>query len=288
MNFIKFSAAVAALASASAFGQSSLETGGSYDPAPASGAQRGVASTFAAATWSDDSIHLLDAGLAATGNFPAGTTDPNGAAAGNGLIYVVSFLDQEVVGFDTSGTEQVRWSAALSGAQGMAFVDGSLAIFRNGPDEIFFHDPADGTVQTSIDVAAIDGIEGLAYDGSLIWALADADLVGLDPADGSVQQTLVNPASGCQFDGTGLAFDGTSLVAGCTNGDWFEIDPATGAVTDSGNNTLNMYGLAPSGRPAPAPAPAVSVPVLSGMALAFAVMALLIFGMVGVRARSIG
>ncbi|MEM1082040.1 MAG: hypothetical protein AAGH65_10710, partial [Pseudomonadota bacterium] len=120
----------------------------------------------------------------------------------------------------------------------------------------------DGSFQSALTGPQINSmIEGLAFDGNLIWAIADDNLLGLSPSDGSVQETLSNPAASCSFQGTALAFDGTSLVVGCPSGDWFIVNPASGSVIDSGNNSLNMFGLA--GAIAQALPETQSVPTLS-------------------------
>lgn len=194
---------------------------------------------YVAATWNDDAVHLLDASLNNITSFPAGSTDPNGIATDGELIYTGHFGTQEVIAYDFFGVEQFRWSATLSGLQGMELVDGELAVYRNGL--IDFFDPTDGTLIRSIPSAF--SVEGLAYDGVLLWQLAD-DLIGIDPTDGTVISTVPNAAAGCSFDGTGITANAPGqLVLGCTDGSWYLVSSFTGGVITSGNNGLDMYGL---------------------------------------------
>ena len=264
---------IALSGSALAWGQSSSEVGEVvFAPAPASVPARGVAPSLSAVTWDDTSMHLLDNGLNPVGNFPVGASNPNGAAVGNGLFFAGFFTTQEVIAYDGSGVEQFRWTGTFPNLQGMAFVNGEIAI-ASGAD-ITFHDASTGAVSGSI--PNLPSVEGLAYDGSLLWLL-DADLVGVDPADGSPVQTWTNPASGCSFGGSGLAFDGTYLLVGCSNGDWFRVDPADGSVFESGNNGLNIFGL---GGGATALPEARAVPALGTWGLVL--MGLVLAGMAGV------
>ena len=247
-----------AVAQAQDNSSSSTFTGG--QPAAKNLPQRGdIGSTvFAASTWSDQSAHLLDAGLSDLGSFPVAASNPNGVASSGDLIYIGFFTTSEVIAYDSDGVEQFRWSGSLGTLQGMAIVGAELAI-ANG--DIQFYDPANGTLIRTIP-STTPSVEGLAYDGTLLWALGDT-LDGLNPADGSVVESIPNPASSCSFSGTALAYDGENLAVGCDDGSWFLVNPSTGSVVQSGSNTLNMFGLAATAEPA-APLPvAVAVPATS-------------------------
>ena len=167
-------------------------------------------------------------------------------------IYTGHFLTQEVIAYDYNGVEQFRWSATLSGLQGMELVGTDLAIYQNG--NIQYYNPADGTFLSSFDVSGIAGnVEGIAYDGSVLWLLSDS-LFGVDPANGALLSTIPNASSACGFSGTGMTASAPGeLTLGCTNGDWFQVSSADGSVLDSGNNGLNMYGLKATSQAAPPP-----------------------------------
>ena len=196
---------------------------------------------YVAGTWSDQAVHLLDANLNDLGSFPAGATSPNGMATDGETIWSGHYTSQTVVAYDFAGQELYRWSAALSGLQGMEWVDGELAIYQSASIE--FHDPRTGAL-----IRAIPGrsnIEGLAFDGTLLWQLDGAWIYGTNPLDGNVVVTITNAALGCPYDGTGIATDVPGvLTLACADGAWYRVSAADGSVIASGNNGLNMYGLA--------------------------------------------
>ncbi len=215
---------------------------------------------YVAGTWSDTAVHFLDNNLADTGSFPAGSTNPNGIATDGSLIYTGHFTTQEVIAYDFSGVEQFRWSASLSGLQGMELVNGELAVANGGLIE--FYTPATGVFNRSIPSAG-GSVEGLAFDGIVLWQLDSGAIVGISPADGSVVSSLPNAASGCTFGGTGITASAPGeLTLACTNGDWFQVSSADGSVLASGNNGLDMFALKFYSL-APPPAPSVTVPTMN-------------------------
>ncbi len=196
---------------------------------------------YVAGTWIDQAIHLLDANLDDLGSFPAGATNPNGMATDGETIWSGHFSPQNVVAYDFAGHELYRWSAALSGLQGMEWVNGELAIYLL--DTIEFHDPRTGALNRTI--PGRSSIEGLAFDGKLLWQLDDDWIYGTNPLDGNVVVTITNAASGCSFGGTGITADAPGVLAlACESGDWYRVASADGSVIAAGNNGLNMYGLA--------------------------------------------
>ncbi len=197
---------------------------------------------YVAGVWSDNTVHLLDANMADLGSFPAGAIRPNGMATDGETIWSGHFSPQSVVAYDFAGHELYRWQAALSGLQGMEWVNGELAISLSGAS-IKFYNPRTGALIRTI--PGQSSVEGLAFDGTLLWQIASAWIYGTNPVDGSVVVSITNAASGCQYQGTGITSDAPGTLAlVCTNGDWFRVSSADGSVLASGNNGLNMYGLA--------------------------------------------
>lgn len=195
----------------------------------------------------NDSVHLLDANLNNISSFNTGSTSPNGVATDGTLIYSGHFITEEVVVYNFTGVEQFRWtSPSLTGMSGMAVVEGALAVTNfsevdNGT--IDFLNPATGAFIRSIPFDESNAVEGLVFDGQLLWQLGET-LVGVDPDDGAVVSTLANAAISCSFEGTGLAaLPGGRLALGCDDGRWFIVSTEDGAVLESGNNQLPMYGL---------------------------------------------
>lgn len=196
---------------------------------------------YVAATWSDDSIHILDRFMNDIDSFSAGALTPNGIATDGEYIYSGHFDTQEVVVYDFDGMEHYRWSADLSGLQGMTLVNGALAIAKGLV--IQYYGRFTGDFMREIPRLGTN-IEGIAYDGSLLWLLDNTDILGVSTVDGSLVTTVPNPASGCSFGGTGLTFSAPhELTAACSNGAWFKVNTVTGTVSSSGNNSLDMYGL---------------------------------------------
>jgi len=245
--------------------------------APAAAAPPG--SIFVAATWDDNSVHFLDANLNDLGSFPAAAPFPNGLATDPGRIFSGHFSTQQVVAYDLNGNVLFTWFAPIAGLQGMEIVNGELAIADSSLIE--FYSPDTGAFIRSIPSQG-GGVEGLAFDGAVLWQLDD-NLVATDPSDGSVVNTIPNAALGCAFSGTGVTIapgGPGQLVLACADGRWFRVSSVTGAVLDSGNNGLNMFGLKVFEG-----APTVGVPSMSHSALIVLGAVLCLAG--ALRARSI-
>jgi len=196
---------------------------------------------YVAATWGDDSVHLLDDGLVSQGSFAVGQRNPNGIATDGATIWVGTFVDSTVRAFDFSGNLLYSW-AGVSGLQGMELVNGQLALHDAATTTIQYRNPLTGAPLGSI--PGQSSTEGLAYDGTYLWALVDASIYALDPVTGAVMTTIANAAAGCSFDGTGItSIGGGRLTLGCGNGNWYTVASADGAVITSGNNGLDMFGL---------------------------------------------
>lgn len=200
--------------------------------------------TYVSANWSDDRIHLLDRNLIDLGSFATGSTNPNGIATDGRVIYTGHYSPQTVVAHDYNGNELFRWSAALDGLQGMELVGADLAIYRyiSPTPVVDFLNPRTGVLLRSIPGQA--SVEGLAYDGTLLWQLGDASIFATNPSDGALVRTIPNAASGCGFGGTGLtAYPPGQLTIACTDGKWYRVSAIDGAMLAQGDNNLDMYGL---------------------------------------------
>ena len=139
----------------------------------------------------------------------------------------------------------------------MTMVGSDLAIYsRSGFGTIDFYEPLTGNYIRSIGNSAFTGtIEGLAYDGSLIWAIGGS-LLGINPTTGEIVTSLPNAASTIlPFGGTGIAIGGANeLVLAADTGQWYRVSKTDGSVIASGSNGIDMYDLAalsPSSVPEP-------------------------------------
>ena len=201
---------------------------------------------YVAATWGDNAVHFLDSDLNDTGSFTAGDSQPNGIASDGIVIYTGHFLTQSVRIFDYSGNLLFTWSdARLNALQGLEYVDGELAVYSAFSDQVYFFVPATGAYLRSIPGQG-NTTEALAYDGVLLWLLADT-IIGINPADGTVIRSIPNAGIGCAYGGTGLTADAPGkLTIGCADGNWYRVSSADGSVLASGKNGLQMYGLSSS------------------------------------------
>ena len=218
-----------------------------------------VCGDFVAADWDNDTIHILDDGLNSTFSF-ATAVDPNGVTSDGELIFSGHFSSQEVIAYDLSGREQFRWSASLSLLQGMTIVGNELAIAQGGFTE--FYDPMTGAFIRSF-ANSSSGVEGLAFDGDLIWHLSDV-IEGYDAKTGELVTTIVNAASDEPFGGTGIADAGPGRLAlAGTTGNWFIVSSADGSVISTGNNGVNTFGLGSVPNAIPEPSTCALVVLLS-------------------------
>jgi hypothetical protein len=199
---------------------------------------------YATPSWADQSIYFLDSpadGLGDVSSFPVDSDLPNGLGTDGTFLYSGHFTTQEVLIYDLDGNLVGGWPTGAPNLQGLTIVGDELAITQD--DEILFFDPASGVFNRSIPNAGGITVEGLTFDGALLWLLAN-DLIGVDPADGSVIATIPNAALGETFGGTGITSAGAGqLVLAGTSGNWWLVSSADGSVLDSGNNGLDMFGL---------------------------------------------
>jgi glutamine cyclotransferase len=101
--------------------------------------------------------------------------------------------------------------------------DGQHVWFASG-DKLNALDPASGTVQRTIEVAAH---AGTAFDGRHLFQLAEDRIQKIDPNTGRVLATIPAPAGG----GSGLAWaEGTLWIGQHRNRKIHQLDPETGAI----------------------------------------------------------
>jgi glutamine cyclotransferase len=111
---------------------------------------------------------------------------------------------------------------AVENVGGVTF-DGQHVWFAGG-DKLIAFDPARGSVQRSIDVAAH---AGTAFDGQHLFQLADNRIQKIDPETGAVLATIPAPGGG----GSGLAWaEGTLWVGQYRDRKIHQIDPETGTI----------------------------------------------------------
>jgi hypothetical protein len=204
----------------------------------------GIGEFYAAPTWSDDSIHMLDNpgnGLSGISSFATDSDTPNGLGTDGNYLYSGHFISQEVLIYDLDGNFIGGWPTGAPNLQGLTIVGDELAITQDV--EILFFEPDTGAYIRTIPNAGGITVEGMTYDGTALWLLAD-EIIAVDPADGSVITTIPNAAIGEAFGGTGITSggDGQLVLAG-TSGNWWVVSSADGSVPDSGNNGLDMFGL---------------------------------------------
>jgi glutamine cyclotransferase len=126
----------------------------------------------------------------------------------------------------TSDAEILREYGPFPGADqvhGVTF-DGQHVWFASG-DKINAFDPASGTMQRSIEVAAH---AGTAFDGKHLWQIAEDCIQKVDPKTGRVLATIPAPGNGGD---SGLAWaEGTLWVGQHRGRKILQIDPETGKI----------------------------------------------------------
>lgn len=218
-----------------------------------------VQAAYVAATWGDHRVYLLDDNFNPTFDFSPGLTNPNGAAADASTIWIGSFEQQQVSAFNYSGILLYSWNdAALSGVQGMEIVGNELAFYAN--DNIRFHNPTTGAFLRSF--ATTGNIEGLAFQDGVLWGVGSSGLRAYNHLTGALLSTIPNAASGCSYGGTGFAAGPAGQLAiGCEGGEWYRVSTTDGSVIASGDNNLQMFGLASGAAEVPEPSTVALVAV---------------------------
>jgi glutamine cyclotransferase len=125
-----------------------------------------------------------------------------------------------------SAAEIVREYGPFPGADRVHGVtyDGQRVWFASG-EKLNAFDPATGTMERSIDVAAR---AGTAYDGRHLFQLAEGRIQKIDPKTGRVLATIPAPGGGGD---SGLTWaEGTLWVGQYRDRKIHQIDPETGAI----------------------------------------------------------
>jgi glutamine cyclotransferase len=125
-----------------------------------------------------------------------------------------------------SQAEIIREYGPFPGVENIGGVtyDGQYVWFASG-DRLNAVDPASGTAQRSIDVAAH---AGTAFDGRHLFQIAEDRIQKIDPQTGSVLATIPAPGGGGD---SGLAWaEGSLWVGHYRERKIHQIDPETGAV----------------------------------------------------------
>ncbi len=113
--------------------------------------------------------------------------------------------------------------AGCEAVHGVTF-DGQNVWFAAG-DKLNAFDPATGSAQRSIDVAAH---AGTAFDGEHLYQIAEKRIQKIDPKSGKVLTTIPAPADGGD---SGLTWaEGTLWVGHYRERKIYQIDAATGAL----------------------------------------------------------
>jgi len=125
-----------------------------------------------------------------------------------------------------SAAEIIREYGPFPGAEKVAGVtfDGRLVWFGAG-DTLKAFDPADGTVQRSLDVPAH---AGTAFDGRHLFQIAEDRIQKIDPDSGRVLATIPAPGGGAD---SGMAWaEGTLWVGVYRERKIHQVDPETGQI----------------------------------------------------------
>ncbi len=209
---------------------------------------------YVVSTWGDNAVHILDNNFNSVSSFAVGQPNPNGVGTDGSTIWVGTFSDSTVRAFDFAGNLLYSWGGAgFSNLQGLDYFNGQVAIANAG--EIQIRNAVTGVLNSTITGPDITStIEGIDFDGTVIWAIADANIYAIDPATGNTVTSIANAAASCSFDGTGIAaIGGNQLALVCPGGQWFVVNSSDGSVINNGNNGLQMYGLDNFGARVPEP-----------------------------------
>ena len=203
------------------------------------------AQLYATVAESDDTVRLLDEDLVEISFFPAGAPDPNAITTDGAFLYTGHSAPNQVVTYDLQGNVLGAWPVD-GPITGLAHVEGQLAI--SGGSAIEFRDPWTGVLEKRLPNPPCGPSQGLAYDGRVLWVLCN-QLTAIDLTTGIFEKSEPNPAAACNLSGT--AFDAirpSTFVVGCDDGTWY-LQPRGGLPPQTGNNGIDMKGIAALGDP---------------------------------------
>lgn len=193
------------------------------------------------ASWQDNAIHILDDDMIAVESFPVEIQYPNALATDGAFIYSGYTTDEIIVVYDFEGVEQYSFDVSPHVVQGLELVGDELAVGRL--DQIDFYDPVSGDYLRTIEGPGEDNLEGLGFDGELLWVLDDTALHGIDPMDGAIVETLPNVWTDCYAFGVSASGEG-QLTLVCSGGRWLVVSSDDGSVITMNYNGVDMYGSA--------------------------------------------
>jgi glutamine cyclotransferase len=129
-----------------------------------------------------------------------------------------------------AAAEIIREYGPFPGAERIGGVtyDGARVWFAAG-DTLKAFDPADGTIQQSLDVPAH---AGTAFDGKHLFQIAENHIQKIDPASGRVLATIPAPGGGGSVSGLAWA-EGSLWVGAYRERKIHQIDPETGELLRS-------------------------------------------------------
>ena len=129
-----------------------------------------------------------------------------------------------------AAAEIIREYGPFPGAERIGGVtyDGARVWFAAG-DTLKAFDPADCTIQRSIDVPAH---AGTAFDGKHLFQIAEHHIQKIDPASGRVLATIPAPGGGGSVSGLAWA-EGSLWVGAYRERKIHQIDPETGELLRS-------------------------------------------------------
>ncbi len=158
-------------------------------------------------------------------------------ASSSGSLYELDATTGEVLDVDTLTSLGVG-----SNLDGLAAYGGLIVTMDHVNDRLYFVDTEADTAVGSIAVTnVVGGIAGAGSRGSLFASDFGSDQIyEIDAQDGSTINSFAAPAGSVY----GLAFVNGALFAANSAGDYYELDPDTGAVLDVRNLGFPTSALA--------------------------------------------
>ncbi|HWB81645.1 MAG TPA: hypothetical protein VG755_42075 [Nannocystaceae bacterium] len=190
------------------------------------------------------SIHVLDDDMNQVSTFALSYPFPDGVASDGTMIYVGYNVDvDEIQLYDFAGGSLGSIDVGSGLVGGLELVDDELFVARQTQMDV--HDAVTGAfIRTISFPPGAEFVEGLGFDGELLWVLGLGTMHGIDPEDGAVQVTLESEGL-CPNSTGGVAASGPDeLTIVCGTGEWWVISSIDGSVIDEGNSGIGMFGSA--------------------------------------------